>query len=72
MAFSPDGKTLAAGGLNGVVQLWNFHTGKPRRTLHGHTGLVNSVAFSPGGETLASGGDDGTVRLWDPDTGRPR
>ena len=63
MAFSPDGRTLAA--ANGdIVQLWDVATGQATATLFGHTEHVWSVAFSPDGRTLASGSMDKTVRLW--------
>lgn len=66
VAFSPDGKILASGRLDGTVRLSDVATrrqlGSP---LTGPTGTVNSVAFSPDGKTLAAGSSDGTVRLWD-------
>ncbi|HTK76608.1 MAG TPA: serine/threonine-protein kinase, partial [Gemmataceae bacterium] len=63
--FSPDGKTVASGGWDGTIQLWDTGTGSPRRTLRGHDSDVNCVHFSPDGRWLASASDDGTVRIWD-------
>jgi WD40 repeat protein len=64
MAFSPDGKVLAALGKN-IVQPWDPETGAVRSKLKGHTNRIRSIAFSPDGKLLASGSYDGTVRLWE-------
>ena len=70
VAFSPDGKTLASGGGDNVIHLWDMDTGKRKMTLVGHTHWVFSLAFSPDGKTLASGSVDSDIRLWDPHTGQ--
>jgi WD40 repeat protein len=70
VAFSPDGKTLAAGCEDGTVELWEVLTGTRRATLKGHNKQVTSVAFNSDGKLLASGSEDGTVRLWNLKTGR--
>ena len=70
VAFSPDGKTLASGGGDNVIHLWDIETGKRKMTLVGHTHWVFSLAFSPDGRTLASGSVDSDIRLWDPHTGQ--
>jgi hypothetical protein len=65
LAYSPDGRTLAAAGQDRLIHLWETATLKKRATLAGHTGTVYSVSFAPDGKTLASAGQDGVVRLWD-------
>ena len=62
--FSPDGKTLASGGLEEVT-LWSVASGEKIATLQGHTGWIRGIAFSSDGTTLASGGEGGTVRVQD-------
>src|SRR5207247_1408656 len=55
VAFSPDGKLLAAGGLDGTIQLWDVARRKALGApLTGHNNSVGSVAFSPNGKLLAS------------------
>ena len=50
VAFSTDGKTLASGGGDNVIHLWDIGTGKRKMTLVGHTHWVFSLAFSPDGQ----------------------
>jgi WD40 repeat protein len=66
VAFSPDGKVLAAAGHSprGSVCLWETGTGKALHQLTGHKLKAHAVAFAPDGKALASAGPDG-VRLWD-------
>jgi WD40 repeat protein len=67
LAFSPDGKRLAAGTAHpeNSVRLWSAPAGEEVAVLRGHENEVSAVAFSPDGKGLASGSLDKTARLWD-------
>jgi WD40 repeat protein len=71
LAFSPEGKTLAAGSLDFSVYLWDL-TGDPDPTPLNHGRKVHFVAYSPDGRTLASASPDGLVKIWDAHTGTKR
>jgi WD40 repeat protein len=64
LAISPDGKTIATGGNDPAIKLWNATTGELLGKLEGHTGQVHSLAFSSDGKTLASAGGDKQVLIW--------
>ena len=72
IAFSPDGKLLAAsagqvggGGQPGDVRVW--HIAEKRELVYRSdlTEAVGGLAFTPDGKTLALVGDDQAIRLWD-------
>jgi WD40 repeat protein len=65
VAFSPDGRRLASGGIDQTIKLWDTATGREVLSLRGHLDHVFSVAFSPDGNRLVSASTDKTVRVWD-------
>lgn len=69
LAASPDGKSIAAGGKDGVVYIWDLKRRELVSMLSRHTKEVQAIAFSHDGKQLASGGRDGTIRLWSLETG---
>jgi len=77
MAISPKGETLATGGFDGAVRLWDLHARSLCATLRsrlfmlaGHEGLVTSISFSPDGQYLAAGILSGAIHLWNLQTRR--
>ena len=65
VAFSPDGKTVAAGGDDHTAHIWEAKTGKSLAVLKGHEDSVRAVAFGHEGRTLVTGSADKTLRVWE-------
>ena len=67
VAFSPDGKTVATGGYERKVKLWNIATQQEVATLGPLPGSCLTLRFSSDGRTLAVGSWMGTepyMSLW--------
>jgi WD40 repeat protein len=66
VAFSANGQTLASGGNDCLVRLWNVATGEELFTLPTKA-PINGLAFDRESRTLAAALHDGTVVEWSGD-----
>lgn len=72
LAFSPDGRRLAASAgeprpARGEVVVWDLADGRPVATYRSHGEVVDAVAFLDD-RRIASAGGDRKVHVWDPAT----
>lgn len=70
LAFSGDGRLLAAGSERGTAVVWDVAAGEVAQSFSGHRDGVRQVAFSPDGRTLYSGSTDERLLAWDLDGSR--
>lgn len=65
VAFSPDGRWLAAADAQRCISLFDAASGEPKDVSWVyHTARINSIAWSPNSRYLASGGLDTNVYIW--------
>lgn len=63
--FAPDGRTLATGGHDGMLRLWDVASGKEISFFQVGGGYVKSLAFAPQGDLLAAATSRGDVTVVD-------
>jgi WD40 repeat protein len=64
VAFSPNGRLLAAGSPDGYIRIWDWKQQELLSAMKLHADFVNSVAFSPDSRFILSASDDHTAKLY--------
>jgi WD40 repeat protein len=70
VAFSPDGRTIGSGSMDGKMILWDQATRKERLSINASRSYLAPVIFSPDGQFVASANELRYVTLWEVTTGR--
>jgi WD40 repeat protein/DNA-binding SARP family transcriptional activator len=69
LAWSPDGRWIAAAGADGAF-VFDARTGRRRSEPHGHSAAAAAVAWSPDSTLLATGGEDGVAKVFSVEKGQ--
>jgi WD40 repeat protein len=64
LTLSSDGRTIASGGNDQQVYVWDLSGQQLLDTFEGHRDRIWSLDISPVGSVLASGSGDTTIKLW--------
>jgi WD40 repeat protein len=73
VAFSPDGQTLALGGIDREIQLWDWIAGECIQSCEigpPGSGSARALAFSPDGSTVSARFTNACVYVFDSSTGQ--
>jgi WD40 repeat protein len=70
VAWSPDGKQLAAAHPEGTIRLFDTATGRQIEKFHRAPPAATHLAFQPNGHLLAASGPEPGVTLWDLEEGK--
>lgn len=65
VAWSADGRYIAAACGDQIIRVWNTVIGELVSTLHVRSGGVSCIAWSPDSRYLASAHRDHTIQVWD-------
>ncbi len=65
LAFTPDGRALISGEMDGSIVIYDAATADVRATLRGHQNEVRAVSVSADGRRLVSASTDLTGLVWD-------
>jgi len=71
-AISADGGIVVSVLPDGILKVWDAHTGAERFTLRGHSGWVEDCAINADGSLIVSVSNDKTIRGWNGQTGMKR
>jgi WD40 repeat protein len=63
--FSPDGRYIASGDVDGLIVLWDQSTGKDINSFSGHKVSLSRLVFSPNGKYIASVSIDNQTIQWE-------
>ncbi len=70
LAASPDGRSLAWGGADGLFKVWDLENQEYAwRNITTPGQIVTAMTYSPDGKTIVTGDTSGALDFWDSESG---